>query len=863
MDDYEVVRQIGEGAFGKAFLVRPKGAAGAQCVVKRIDLTKMSSREKEAAKKEVGLLSSMEHSNIVSFLCSFQDGGSLCIVMEFCDGGDLMRKINLQRGVFFAEQQVLDWFVQICLGLKHIHDRKILHRDIKSQNIFLTERGRKVKLGDFGIARMLNNTMELARTCVGTPHYLSPEICESRPYNNKTDIWSLGCVLYQLCTLRLPFEGRSLHQLVSHICRGHYKPLTSPFSSDLCLLVTHLFKVNPRHRPSVTSVLQRPFLQKYLHTQDMGHNNKVATSPACRPTPDKKKCKAALKKLPVKPEWRGCAAANYTLLPLRAAGDAACHQNHKFGQYQQFYVQLDALQQGDSCSPQPHPLPLPAPPPGEDHQDPHGEPYKLVAAAREEYLQRRQEANRYKLRAEKQLGLRPSTAEGCRQTGHQDGGKHTVQDRKQEGQQEYLRQLHAIRQQYHQDMRQMRLRVDAQHDTFVRDPPTEHQVQAVQDVEVALKEIREETRKKDPRNKHKDQKAIMFEIRLDDSDGMKDTSEEDQGTPKDGMKDTSEEDQGTPEDGMKDTSEEDQGTPKDGMKDTSEEDQGTPKDGMKDTSEEDQGTPKDGMKDTSEEDQGTPEDGMKDTSEEDQGTPEDGMKDTSEEDQGTPEDGMKDTSEEDQGTPEDGMKDTSEEDQGTPKDGMKDTSEEDQGTPKDGMKDTSEEDQGTPEDGMKDTSEEDQGTPKDGMKDTSEEDQGTPEDGMKDTSEEDKGTPEDQQEVDHHNLTEERDHFHPARRVWTQRPPQTLLEALVHMDSFSSTTLENQTGEGDQAGRRQWVHRLPRTLLDALAQADPRTTTVDLASADSDREEMEDDSDVELDQVGLQPGSEHDDDDDT
>ncbi|XP_061923330.1 serine/threonine-protein kinase Nek5-like [Entelurus aequoreus] len=740
MDDYEVVRQIGEGAFGKAFLVRPKGAAGAQCVVKRIDLTKMSSREKEAAKKEVGLLSSMEHSNIVSFLRSFQDGGSLCIVMEFCDGGDLMRKINLQRGVFFAEQQVLDWFVQICLGLKHIHDRKILHRDIKSQNIFLTERGKKVKLGDFGIARMLNNTMELARTCVGTPHYLSPEICESRPYNNKTDIWSLGCVLYQLCTLRLPFEGRSLHQLVSHICRGHYKPLTSPYSSDLCLLVTHLFKVNPRHRPSVSSVLQRPFLQKYLHTQDMGHHNKAATTPACRPTPDKKKCKAALKKLPVKPEWRGCAAANYTLLPLRAAGDAACHQNHKFGQYQQFYVQLDALQQGDSCSPQPHPLPLPAPPPREDLQDPHGEPYKLVAAAREEYLQRRQEANRYKLRAEKQLGLRPSTAEGCRPTGHQDEGKHTVQDRKQEGQQEYLRQLHAIRQQYHQDMRQMRLRVDAQHDTFVRDPPTEHQVQAVQDVEAALKEIREENRKKDLRNKHKDQKAIMFEIRLDDSDGMKDTSEVDQGTPEDGMKDTSEEDQGTPEDGMKDTSEEDQGTPEDGMKDTSEEDNGTP------------------------------------------------------------------------------------------------------------------------EDGMKDTSEEDQGTPEDGMKVPSEEDKGTPEDGMKDTSEEDKGTPEDQQEVDHHNLTEERDHFHPARRVWTQRPPKTLLEALVHMDSLSGTMLDDQAGEGDQAGRRQWVHRLPRTLLDALAQADPRTTTVDLASADSDREEMEDDSDVELDEVRLQSGSDHDDD---
>uniref|UniRef100_A0A8C3ASE7 non-specific serine/threonine protein kinase n=1 Tax=Cyclopterus lumpus TaxID=8103 RepID=A0A8C3ASE7_CYCLU len=184
--------------------------------------------------------------------------------MEYCGGGDLMKKIKMQRGVFFTGEQVVDWFVQICLGLKHIHDRKILHRDIKAQNIFLTNGGMKAKLGDFGIARMLNNTMELARTCVGTPYYLSPEICESRPYNNKTDIWSLGCVLYELCTLRHPFEGSSLRQLVGNICRGSYNPVPSHYSYDLRLLVTQLFKVNPRDRPSVSSVLKRRFLEEHI-----------------------------------------------------------------------------------------------------------------------------------------------------------------------------------------------------------------------------------------------------------------------------------------------------------------------------------------------------------------------------------------------------------------------------------------------------------------------------------------------------------------------------------------------------------------------------------------------------------------------
>ena len=104
--------------------------------------------------------------------------------MTYVPSGDLYSKINSQKGRSFPEAQVLDWFVQLCLALKHVHDRKILHRDIKTQNVFLTKSG-MVKLGDFGIARVLSSTAELARTCIGTPYYLSPEICENKPYNNK------------------------------------------------------------------------------------------------------------------------------------------------------------------------------------------------------------------------------------------------------------------------------------------------------------------------------------------------------------------------------------------------------------------------------------------------------------------------------------------------------------------------------------------------------------------------------------------------------------------------------------------------------------------------------------------------------
>ncbi|KAK7919320.1 hypothetical protein WMY93_010604 [Mugilogobius chulae] len=183
--------------------------------------------------------------------------------MDYCEGGDLFKRINSQKGVLFSETQILDWFVQICLALKHIHDRKILHRDIKSQNIFLTKDG-TVQLGDFGIARVLNSTVELARTCIGTPYYLSPEICENKPYNNKSDIWALGCVLYEMCTLKHAFEAGNMKNLVLKIIRGSYPPVSVHYSHELRSLLGQLFKRNPRERPSVSIILDKPFLSSRI-----------------------------------------------------------------------------------------------------------------------------------------------------------------------------------------------------------------------------------------------------------------------------------------------------------------------------------------------------------------------------------------------------------------------------------------------------------------------------------------------------------------------------------------------------------------------------------------------------------------------
>ncbi|KAM4548251.1 serine/threonine-protein kinase Nek1 isoform 2-T2 [Odontesthes bonariensis] len=258
MDKYEKVKKIGEGSFGKAILVKSKQDVR-QYVIKEIGISAMSSKERQESRREVAVLANMSHPNIVQYKESFEEGGCLYIVMDYCEGGDLFKKINSQKGVLFPEEQILDWFVQICLALKHVHDRKILHRDIKSQNIFLTKDG-TVQLGDFGIARVLNSTVELARTCIGTPYYLSPEICENKPYNNKSDIWALGCVLYEMCTLKHAFEAGNMKNLVLKIIRGSYPPVSVHYSQDLRSLLAQLFKRNPRERPSVSSVLDKPFL---------------------------------------------------------------------------------------------------------------------------------------------------------------------------------------------------------------------------------------------------------------------------------------------------------------------------------------------------------------------------------------------------------------------------------------------------------------------------------------------------------------------------------------------------------------------------------------------------------------------------
>jgi NIMA (never in mitosis gene a)-related kinase len=238
---YRKVKYLGKGSYGSAILVSLKSNPKQTFVIKEILIGHLKKQEQDSAKKEVDVLRKMKHSNITEFFESFIENSKLYIVMEHADAGDLSAAINRRKtGMqYWPEDEVMRIFVQICLALKHVHNHNVLHRDLKSQNIFLTSKG-IVKLGDFGIAKVLDNYEAIAQTQIGTPYYLSPEICDSQPYGRPSDIWALGVVLYELLALELPFQASSLPALVVKIVTGepNWNKIESLYSPSLSLAVS-------------------------------------------------------------------------------------------------------------------------------------------------------------------------------------------------------------------------------------------------------------------------------------------------------------------------------------------------------------------------------------------------------------------------------------------------------------------------------------------------------------------------------------------------------------------------------------------------------------------------------------------------
>lgn len=216
---------------------------------------------------EVNLLKNLDHPNIVAYKESFLTSNQLIIVMEYCEVGELAYHIKrkVTKGEHFTELEVFNWFVQIGLALEYVHGRRVIHRDIKTQNIFLTGNN-TIKIGDFGISKVLETTCQNANTVVGTPYYMAPEACQSEPYTSKSDVWALGCILYELCTLKKPFEADNLLGLVFKIVTEKPAPIPNdlPYSKEVKQLIDLLLEKDPKDRPSIAQILQMPIVKQKM-----------------------------------------------------------------------------------------------------------------------------------------------------------------------------------------------------------------------------------------------------------------------------------------------------------------------------------------------------------------------------------------------------------------------------------------------------------------------------------------------------------------------------------------------------------------------------------------------------------------------
>ena len=260
MEGFQILKKLGEGAYSIVLKVR-RNYDNNIYALKKVKLLKLSEKEKNNALNEVRILASVKSSFVIlasvksSFVISYKEAffdekeSCLGIVMEYADKGDLYQKITEYKktAMLFEESDIWRILLQLIKGLKSLHDLKILHRDLKSANVFLFSDG-SVKLGDLNVSKVAKKGLGYTQT--GTPYYASPEVWKDQPYNNKSDIWSLGCVLYEMITLHPPFRAENMEGLFNKVIKGRYKNIPNRYSSDLSEIVRLLIQVDPDKRPS-------------------------------------------------------------------------------------------------------------------------------------------------------------------------------------------------------------------------------------------------------------------------------------------------------------------------------------------------------------------------------------------------------------------------------------------------------------------------------------------------------------------------------------------------------------------------------------------------------------------------------------
>ncbi|RNF03998.1 serine/threonine-protein kinase NEK1 [Trypanosoma rangeli] len=262
---YIIGEYLGEGSTGTAFKVTD-AVTGKHYVLKQISLESIGDEEKLRAKKEILVMNGVDHPNIVRFRESFSGTNSVNIVMEHCASTleELIGRQQAEGGQPFPEDIIIEWMAELLCALAYLHSRSIVHRDLKTSNIFLTEKNH-VKLGDFGVCTVLTSTSVAAHSMIGTPLYFSPEVCEGEDYDQRSDMWSLGVVFYEMCTLRHPFEAQHLPGLIQQILTKAVTPFNTGLDARFEAIVRGMLNKDPRDRPTAQDLIDNHLVVPVSH----------------------------------------------------------------------------------------------------------------------------------------------------------------------------------------------------------------------------------------------------------------------------------------------------------------------------------------------------------------------------------------------------------------------------------------------------------------------------------------------------------------------------------------------------------------------------------------------------------------------
>lgn len=256
-EGFHVGALLGRGTFASVF--RATAPDGRTVALKRVQIAGcMSASEREECLKEAHLLQQLDHPNVIKCHAAFIHGDALNIVLELADAGDLSKMLATMRTTKqrFPEAYIWKYFMQITQGLAYMHDRRIMHRDIKPANVFITRRG-VVKVADLGLGRYFSRSRGIAHSVVGTPYYMAPERLSQHAYSYPSDVWSVGCLLYEMSALRSPFhtDSNNLYDLARKIQEGDYPALPpSVYTQTLIQLVGQCLQVCPTMRPSMRAI---------------------------------------------------------------------------------------------------------------------------------------------------------------------------------------------------------------------------------------------------------------------------------------------------------------------------------------------------------------------------------------------------------------------------------------------------------------------------------------------------------------------------------------------------------------------------------------------------------------------------------